>query len=69
MTSNNLCAVLLAAGQGTRMKSDLPKVLHRVLGRTLVGHALGAARSAGAQRVLVIVGHGRDLVEATLLAE
>lgn len=69
MTSNNLCAVILAAGQGTRMNSDLPKVLHRVIGRTLVGHAIGAARSAGAGRVIVIVGHGRELVEQTVRAE
>lgn len=51
------------------MKSDLPKVLHRVLGRTLVGHAIGSARSAGASRVIAIVGHGRELVESTVAAE
>jgi bifunctional UDP-N-acetylglucosamine pyrophosphorylase / glucosamine-1-phosphate N-acetyltransferase len=67
--TDSLCAVILAAGQGTRMKSNLPKVLHRVLGRTLVGHAVGAARTAGASRVLVIVGHGKDQVQEVLAAE
>jgi bifunctional UDP-N-acetylglucosamine pyrophosphorylase/glucosamine-1-phosphate N-acetyltransferase len=65
----NLVAVILAAGQGTRMKSKLPKVLHRVLGRTLVGHAVGAARAAGATRTIVIVGHGREQVESCLIEE
>jgi bifunctional UDP-N-acetylglucosamine pyrophosphorylase / glucosamine-1-phosphate N-acetyltransferase len=52
-----LLAVILAAGQGTRMKSALPKVLHRVAGKAMVDHVIDAARSAGATRVVVIAGH------------
>jgi bifunctional UDP-N-acetylglucosamine pyrophosphorylase/glucosamine-1-phosphate N-acetyltransferase len=60
------CALILAAGQGTRMKSSLPKVLHRVLGRPMIGHAVQIARDLGAQQVIVIVGHGREQVEGYL---
>ncbi len=49
-------AIILAAGQGTRMKSPLPKVLHRVGGRTLVDGAIDAAQAAGCARVVVVVG-------------
>ncbi|WP_033343710.1 bifunctional UDP-N-acetylglucosamine diphosphorylase/glucosamine-1-phosphate N-acetyltransferase GlmU [Catenuloplanes japonicus] len=54
--------IVLAAGEGKRMKSSLPKVLHPLLGRTLVGHVLAAATSAGADRTLVVVGHGGSAV-------
>jgi bifunctional UDP-N-acetylglucosamine pyrophosphorylase/glucosamine-1-phosphate N-acetyltransferase len=56
--------VILAAGQGTRMKSALPKVLHSVGGRTLLGHAMVAARELGPERLAVVVRHQRDLVAA-----
>lgn len=62
-------AIILAAGQGTRMKSAVPKVLHRVLGRTMVGHMVATARLAGATRVVIVVGHGREEVEACVRAE
>ncbi|MFX0594063.1 bifunctional UDP-N-acetylglucosamine diphosphorylase/glucosamine-1-phosphate N-acetyltransferase GlmU [Melissospora conviva] len=58
--------VVLAAGEGKRMKSSLPKVLHPLLGRTLVGHVLHAAAAAAAQRTVVVVGHGADQVRAHL---
>jgi bifunctional UDP-N-acetylglucosamine pyrophosphorylase/glucosamine-1-phosphate N-acetyltransferase len=58
--------VILAAGEGKRMKSSVPKVLHPLLGRTLVGHVLAAAAPLGAGRTLVVVGHGADQVEAHL---
>ncbi|SDY03101.1 bifunctional UDP-N-acetylglucosamine pyrophosphorylase / Glucosamine-1-phosphate N-acetyltransferase [Micromonospora pattaloongensis] len=58
--------VVLAAGEGKRMKSALPKVLHPLLGRTLVGHVLAAAAPVGAARTLVVVGHGADQVTAHL---
>ncbi|HEX8629905.1 MAG TPA: bifunctional UDP-N-acetylglucosamine diphosphorylase/glucosamine-1-phosphate N-acetyltransferase GlmU [Catenuloplanes sp.] len=58
--------VVLAAGQGKRMKSALPKVLHPLLGRTLVGHVLTAAAAAGAGDTLVVVGHGADQVREHL---
>ena len=61
--------VILAAGKGTRMKSALPKVLHRVCGRSLLGWALGAAREGGATRVVLVLGEQRDRVLADLLEQ
>ncbi|MDO9171058.1 MAG: NTP transferase domain-containing protein [bacterium] len=63
-----LQAVVLAAGKGTRMKSDLPKVLHRIGGRTLLDHVLGAVREAGVPRTVVVVGHAAELVEESCRA-
>jgi bifunctional UDP-N-acetylglucosamine pyrophosphorylase/glucosamine-1-phosphate N-acetyltransferase len=53
-------AVVLAAGEGTRMKSDLPKVLHRVAGRSMLAHVLTAAASADVASIAVVIGPGRD---------
>jgi bifunctional UDP-N-acetylglucosamine pyrophosphorylase / glucosamine-1-phosphate N-acetyltransferase len=58
--------VVLAAGEGKRMKSTLPKVLHPLLGRTLLGHVLSAAAPLAADRTVVVVGHGADQVRAHL---
>jgi bifunctional UDP-N-acetylglucosamine pyrophosphorylase/glucosamine-1-phosphate N-acetyltransferase len=58
--------VVLAAGEGTRMRSARPKVLHEIGGRSLVGHAVAAADGLGADRLVVVVGHGRDAVTAHL---
>ena len=58
--------VVLAAGQGSRMRSATPKVLFSIAGRTLVGHVLAAAAPLGAARTRVVVGHGREAVEAHL---
>jgi bifunctional UDP-N-acetylglucosamine pyrophosphorylase/glucosamine-1-phosphate N-acetyltransferase len=57
-------AVLLAAGQGTRMKSDLPKVLHPLCGKPMLWHVLEALKSATTEKPLVIVGHGAEEVKA-----
>jgi bifunctional UDP-N-acetylglucosamine pyrophosphorylase/glucosamine-1-phosphate N-acetyltransferase len=54
--------VVLAAGEGTRMKSATPKVLHKMLGRTLLGHVLAATDSLAAGTTLIVVGHGKDEV-------
>ncbi len=54
--------VILAAGEGTRMKSATPKVLHRIGGRSLLGHAIAAARATGPAYLSVVVRHQRDLV-------
>jgi len=56
--NNNLAVIILAAGLGKRMKSELPKVLHRVCGRTLVELVLDQVEGLGAGEVLVVVGHG-----------
>uniref|UniRef100_UPI0013E2A8FF NTP transferase domain-containing protein n=1 Tax=Microbacterium sp. CPCC 204701 TaxID=2493084 RepID=UPI0013E2A8FF len=61
-TSSRLAVVVLAAGQGTRMKSRLPKVLHPIGGRPLVGHVLDTALALQPERVVVVVRHERDLV-------
>lgn len=55
-------AVILAAGMGKRMKSDLPKVMHPVLARPMVERAARAAEAAGVTEVTVVIGHGRDKV-------
>lgn len=58
-------AVILAAGQGTRMKSPTPKVLHRLAGRTLLDHAIDAAEGLGCERIIVVVGaHSPQVGEA-----
>jgi bifunctional UDP-N-acetylglucosamine pyrophosphorylase/glucosamine-1-phosphate N-acetyltransferase len=59
-------AILLAAGQGTRMKSALPKVMHRLCGLPIVHFGVQAALDAGCGEVVVVVGHGRQLVEEYL---
>lgn len=64
--SETRTVIVLAAGEGKRMRSSLPKVLHPLLGRTLLGHALHAAASLDAARTLVVVGHGAGEVSAHL---
>lgn len=66
MTQPQRTVILLAAGEGKRMRSALPKVLHEVLGRSLIGHVLAAAEPISADRTVVVVGHGSDEVEAHL---
>ncbi|MGW1271921.1 bifunctional UDP-N-acetylglucosamine diphosphorylase/glucosamine-1-phosphate N-acetyltransferase GlmU [Streptomyces sp. NPDC002491] len=58
--------VVLAAGEGTRMKSAIPKVLHELCGRSLVGHVLAAARELDPENLVVVVGHAREKVTAHL---
>ncbi|WP_067182847.1 bifunctional UDP-N-acetylglucosamine diphosphorylase/glucosamine-1-phosphate N-acetyltransferase GlmU [Microtetraspora niveoalba] len=58
--------IVLAAGEGTRMKSRTPKVLHELCGRALVDHMLGAARGLRPERLIVVIGHARERVEAHL---
>ncbi len=59
-------AIVLAAGKGTRMRSDLPKVAHRAMGRTLVGWVLAALEPLHLDATVVVVGHGADEVRAVL---
>ncbi|MCP5270653.1 MAG: bifunctional UDP-N-acetylglucosamine diphosphorylase/glucosamine-1-phosphate N-acetyltransferase GlmU [Burkholderiaceae bacterium] len=58
--------IIMAAGKGTRMKSALPKVLHRLGGRSLLQHVLDAAAGLGAMHPVVVVGHGADAVTAAV---
>ena len=66
MSASQLAAVVLAAGKSTRMKSELPKVLHPVCGQTMIDHVLNTVRQAGVGRIVVIVGHKADEVKAAL---
>ena len=63
-----LDVVVMAAGKGTRMKSSLPKVLHRVAGKAMVRHVLDTVESLSPRRVVLITGHGAEAVEAHLAA-
>ena len=63
-----LHVVILAAGQGKRMRSDLPKVLHLLAGRTLLSHVIEATNGLGAARVHVVYGHGGGAVREAMAA-
>jgi bifunctional UDP-N-acetylglucosamine pyrophosphorylase / glucosamine-1-phosphate N-acetyltransferase len=65
MTNSSALAIVLAAGKGTRMKSERPKVMHRLAGAPLLAHALWAAKAAGLDRLAVVVGPGMDEVGTT----
>jgi bifunctional N-acetylglucosamine-1-phosphate-uridyltransferase/glucosamine-1-phosphate-acetyltransferase GlmU-like protein len=56
------CALILAAGKGTRMKSDKAKVLHVLNGKPLLNYSLAAAKEAGAEKIVAVVGHQEDKV-------
>lgn len=62
MTERAVALIVLAAGQGSRMQSELPKVLHRLGGTALLAHALAAGRSLDPALVVVVAGHGADAV-------
>lgn len=63
-----LKAIILAAGKGTRMKSDKPKVVHEVLGKPMVYYSIEAAKNAGCEKVCVIVGYKAEEVEHSIHA-
>jgi len=62
-------AIVLAAGKGTRMRSELPKVLHPVAGRPMLSWVIDTAREAGCSRIIVVIGHDADRVQAAVEAE
>ena len=69
MTRRPLLIVVLAAGEGTRMKSALPKVLHKIAGRSMLAHALAAARELAPSSLAVVIGPDMDTVRAEALRE
>lgn len=64
VASDGIAAIVLAAGRGTRLRSERPKVLHEAAGRTLLAHVLGALAPLDVARLVVVVGHGADEVRA-----
>lgn len=65
----SLDIVILAAGQGTRMRSALPKVLHPIAGKSMLAHVVQTARSLSPQSIQVVIGHGAELVREQLAAD
>ena len=66
MTDKQLAVIVLASGQGTRMKSSRPKILHSLAGRSLIGHVLSTARALEPLHLIAVVRHERDTVAATI---
>ena len=64
-----LSVVIMAAGEGSRMKSARPKPLHRLCGKPMISHVLDAVTPVGASRAIVVVGHGAERVMKTLIEE
>ena len=64
-----LSVVILAAGKGTRMYSDLPKVLHPIAGKPMVKHVIDTAKQLGARNIHLVYGHGGDLMQQRLANE
>jgi bifunctional UDP-N-acetylglucosamine pyrophosphorylase / glucosamine-1-phosphate N-acetyltransferase len=64
--SGPAAVIILAAGEGTRMKNQTPKVLNQVCGRSMLGHVLAASRELAPERLIVVTGHGRGQVTAHL---
>ncbi len=63
---SNLWTIILAAGKGTRMKSDYPKVLHKICGKVLIDYVLDVAKTVGSLKTFVVLGHKIDVVKAYL---
>lgn len=62
-------SIILAAGEGTRMKSKLPKVMHNVCGKPMVYHILDSVNNAGIEKNILIVGHNRELIEKSIVMD
>jgi len=59
----NIIAIILAAGRGTRMKSETPKILHKILGKTIIGYVLDSVKEAGVSEIIVVAGYGSELLK------
>ena len=68
-SASSLSVVIMAAGEGSRMKSTRPKPLHRLCGKPMIGHVLDAVIPVGVSRAIVVVGHGAERVMKTLVEE
>lgn len=68
MSEQHLAVIVLAAGEGTRMRSSTPKVLHEIAGLPMLGHALATATALGAQRVIPVIRHEKEKLEAYINA-
>src|SRR5258705_13307200 len=68
MAERSCLAIVLAAGEGTRMRSALPKAMHKVGGLPMVGHALKAAAAVGADQIAVVVGPATDALRTFVAA-
>lgn len=66
MLPPQITTIILAAGKGKRMKSDLPKVMHKLAGKPLIDYVLDTALKSGAEKVIAVVGHGRELLKEHL---
>ncbi len=69
ITEKHPTAVILAAGEGTRMKSRMAKVLHQVCGKSMIRHVVGAVKEAGFEKIIVVIGHQAEAVRADLDGE
>ena len=65
----SLKVVILAAGKGTRMKSAMPKVLHRVAEKPMVQHVIDAASSLSADKTVLVIGHGADQLRTSITSD
>ena len=69
LDNNPLAVTILAAGKGTRMESDLPKVLHKIGGKPMLSHVIQRAVELGAQKIISIIGYQHELVKETIANE
>ena len=59
-------SIILAAGEGTRMKSDTPKILHKVCGKEMIKYIIEAAKDSGIEKNIVVLGYGKEKVENSI---
>ena len=63
---NNVKVLVLAAGKGVRMKSSLPKVLHKLSGKSMINHILDTCNNAGLKNIFIVLGKGKEIVEKNI---